>query len=407
MAISGDTYDLTNFANAFHRVFVHDKDVDLFFFESPLLSRIKVTDGFVGTDEEKVRATSFAGGYGFAADNASIPRSNESNLIRPRLTAKKYYAQATVDAESMAAAMESRGAFFELVRRVKLDLRRSIDNGLSLALTKTNIDSELVLGTIASGGVAGSAGSGWTLTLSSPHMNNFHNKQIITIEDANTDLFEITSVDRANNQVVVSRLSGTQTPAAGDELMLQGSDGNAFMGLPGALAQSGTLYNVTIGSANNWIGRTSDKSDAAVNEHMLYNEVLQIKNICGKSPNLIVCGLTQYLKVKEFLSNKRVLNDLSDAMGHKAGCALESDEGPIPVIWDRHVENDKIYFLNTDKIELRKRPLEGMVSHAGEMLLPMHVTGSDQYLLIYRCYGNFYIEPTYHSELTNLNESLD
>lgn len=407
MAIAGDSYDLTNFVNAFHRVFVHNKDVDLFLFDSPFLKRIPVTDGFVGTDEERVKATSFAGGYGFSSGASSLPRTNESNLIRPRLTAKRYYAMATVESEAIAAAVGSKGSFFDLVNRVKLDLRRSIDNGLSLALVKGNIDNECVLGVIATGGVSGSGP--YTLTLDSTyHEWLFHNKMIVSIEDGNTDLFEVTDV--SSTGITVSGLaSATQVPAAGDEIFLQGGDGNSFLGLEAAFAQSGTLYNVTIGTANRWIARVTDKSGVAVNEHMLFNEMLQVQRESGECPNLIVCGMEQYMKIAEMLANKRELSGGSDrdAMGHDSTLKLDGPCGAVDIIWDRHIPKDQILFINTNRIELRKRPLEGMVAGpGGDLLMSRLPTGTDDYLITYRCFGNFYIQPTYHAKLHNLDTSV-
>jgi len=394
MSTSGNSYDLTTFANAFKRAFIDDDKVDLFLFDSPLLDSIKVTDGFVGTDEERVRATSFMGGYGYG----SLARPNESNLIRPRLEAKKFYARSMVDVESMASAMNDRGAFFELVARVKEDMRRAIQNGMSLALTKTNIDHELVLGVIATSGVATTATAGqYELTLTDLHKPNFHKKQIVSIEDGNTDLFEVTALTDA--LVTVDRLTGSQVPVAGDEIMLQGSDGNAFMGLPGVTAQSGTLYNVTI--ADGWKANVTDKNGAAITEHDLYNVLLDVHLEAGSQPDVIACGLDQYKKIAEFLANKRVLNDQSDAMGH-SGLTLATDKGNIKVIWDRHIENDTIYFLNSKYMELRKRPLSGIVNAGGDILLPDYINDQDRYHIVYRCYGNFYLEPTYMAKLHNL-----
>ena len=395
MAVTGDAFDLTTtFANAFKRVFKDDKDQDLYHFDNPLLKRVRVTEGFVGTDEERVRATSFMGGYGFG----SIPRNNESNLIRPRLTAKKFYATALVDVESMAASLKSEGAFFELVNRVKLEINRAMSNGFSLALTKANIDNELVLGIVQS---VGSGGDPYTLLISQFHAQNFHIKQIVTIQDANTDPFEVTDIDADNLKITVDRLSGSQVPAATDEIMLQGADGNSMSGLPGATAASGTLYNVAIGAANNWLAKR-DTAGGAITEHRLWNMLLDVANQSGKVPNLIVCGLAQYKKIAEVLANKRVLNDLSDDMGH-GELGLMGPEGMIPVIWDRHVEDDRVYVLNMDHVELRKRPLSGIVESGGDILLPMYQQGNDQYMIVYRCYGDFYIEPTYQGIFDGLD----
>lgn len=399
MAITGDSFDMVdNFTNAFKRVFKDDKaNQDLYNFRRPLLEKIKVTDGFVGTDEERVRATGPMGGYGFG----SLPRNNESNLIRPRLEAEKFYVTALLDTESMAAAMTNEGAFFDLVDRVKLEIRRAQEFGLSLALTKTNVSKELVLGVVAStsGSVTGS--NPYVCTLTSLHKHNFHVKQIVTVQDANTDEFEVTAIDDSAGTVTLNRVSGSQVPASGDEIMLQGSDGAAMMGLPGAVAQSGTLYNVAIGAANNWIARVNDTSGAAIAYNTLFDEVIEIMDKTMETPDLIVCSKVQFKKLAAVLDGKRSLNDMSDAMGHST-LSLAGPEGPIPIIWDQLIEDEKIYVLNTKHIELRKRALSGIVEAGGEMLIPMYPTGADQYLLVYRCYGNFYIEPSYHGLIDNL-----
>jgi hypothetical protein len=407
MTVPGDAYNLSStFTNAFKRVFVQDNKVDIFFFDNELLKRIKVTDGFIGTDEERVRATSFAGGYGFGS---TMPRANESNLIRPRLEAKKYYARAILDTESMAASMGTPGAFFDLVNRVKLDVNRSIENGLSLSLLKSNVDNDVLLGVI-DGSPTGSDPYVATISAASWHKQNFHIKQIVNVETGDTDPFEVTAITESSRQVTLDRLSGSQAPADTDEIFLQGSEANGFTGLKGVTASSGTLYNVTIGAANGWVARATDKSDVEVDENMLYNELLQVKNVCGKSPNLIACGLTQYLKIAEFLANKRQIwmpdpkaIKNSDVMGH-AGIQLQCDEGPVDIIWDRLIENDRLYVLNSNHMELRKRPLSGMATVGGDILMPDYINDLDRYIITYRCYGDFYIEPTYQAVLTNLGE---
>lgn len=407
MAITGDDFDLTNnFADAFKRVFKDDASQDLYNFDSPLLARVPITEGFVGTDEERVRATSHMGGYGFG----SLPRNNESNLIRPRLTAKKFYATAILDTESMAASMRSEGAFFELVDRVKLEIRRAVENGFSLALTSSNADNECVLGVVEtdSGAVSGSGTSGDPYVVyvddgagGSPHMKKFHVKQLVTVEDGDTDIFEISAVDETNNQLSLVRLTGSQVPANNDEIMLQGGDGNAMSGLVGATAGSGTLYNVTVGAANNWLAQR-DTSGGAIDEHRIFNMILDIQNQSMEAPNVIACGLAQYKRIAEQLADKRVLNDLSDAQGHRE-LSIMGPKGAIPIIWDRHIENDRVYFLNTRHMELRKRPLSGLVDDRGSVLQPMYTVGNDQYLIVYRCYGDFYIEPTYQGLMDGLS----
>jgi hypothetical protein len=402
-SIPGDNYNLSStFANLFKRVFKDDPmaEQDLFFFDNELLKRISVEDGFTGTDEEVLRTTSLMGGYGFGS---VMPRVNESGNIRPRLEAKKYYVRALLDTESMAAAMDSKGAFHNLVERVKEDIRRGIDQGLALALFSGAANGDLQLGTIAAGGVADSDPI-FVLTLNEVPGHKFHVKQILNIGTGNTDQFEVTAVDEASSAITVSLVSGTQVPAAADEIYLQGSEANAFTGLLGASAQSGTLNNVTISEANSWIMRLATKTGESPDENMLYEELINVKDKCGEYPNLIVTSKVQFLKIAEFLSDKRVLNDLSDKMGHGA-LSILGPNGPIEIIWDRLCPADRIYLLNTKRIKLRKRPMSGLVEHGGSVLIPNYVVDDDSYLIQYRCYGNFFIEPRFHGVIDALATS--
>lgn len=398
-SIPGDNYSLTSFANLFKRVFVDERTKeDLFYFDNELLKLIKVEEGFTGTDEERLRATSLGGGYGFSG---TMPRVNESGLIRPRLEAKKFHARALLDTESIAAAMDNKGAFDNLVNRVKMDLKRQIDQGLSLALFCSNADGDVLLGTIAaSSGVSGS--NPYVLTLSDFHRHKFHVKQIVNIETGNTDPFEVTSIDESAGTITVSRLSGSQIPANSDEIYLQNSEAAGFIGLPGALAASGTLYNVTISEANKWAARRRDLNNAAIDENILYEELINIKDRCGEYPDLIVASKTQYLKIAEFLSDKRVLSGGADKdmMGHGA-LSIMGPAGPVRIIWDRLQDEDQIYVLNSKRIMLRKRPMSGLVEQGGSVLLPNYIVDDDSFLIHYRLYGNFYIEPTFHGVILN------
>ena len=69
------------------------------------------------------------------------------------------------------------------------------------------------------------------------------------------------------------------------------------------------------------------------------------------------------------------------------------------------MDADKIYFINRKKIKLRKRPMSGLVEHGGSILIPNYVVDDDSFLIQYRCYGNFFIEPRFHSVLTGLATS--
>lgn len=390
MTISGSGYDLTDYANAFHQVFKKDKKYDIFNFKNRVLNLIGAVEGAQGTNTEFMRVTSLMGGCSMG----SLPYANPTTLIRPRVTPKKQYATAILDREAMAESMKDEGSFVNTVLRAKFDIKKGVENMSSLNLYKSNIDNEVVLG-IITGTPTGSDPYVCTLddgAAGDPHMSNFHIGMIVTVEDGNTDLFEVTAIDRDAFTVTLDRLTGSQVPADNDEIMFQGADGNGFDGLVGATAASGTYLNVTIGEG--WKAYRKDLNGSALQPKDIWEALLDIENQCGEIPNVIACGLTQYKKIAEYLENKGVNNDNKDVMGHGA-LALDGPEGKIPVIWDKHIENDRLYLLNTNRMQFRKRPMSGLVEASGSVLISDHANGNDRYLIIYACYGNFFIEPTF------------
>lgn len=406
MAITGNENTISTFSALFKRVY-KGADEDLFNFSHPLLKRIQVTNGFEGTDEMRMRVTGYVGGYGFAGSNSSLPFTTVTPAINPLLTAKKYYANHQLDGEAIAAAVSDKGAFANLVKHSKEAVRRSIDNGLSLALTKGDINNDIILGTIRPSGDTPVADSDPSfvvkLVVADFHKQNFHINQVVEV-DTSTDPFLVTAIDddATTPTITIQRQSGSQVPAADDVIYLQGSNGNAMLGLPAITAASGTLYNVAINASNNFKS-VRDTNGGQISESRLVNMCQQIELQCGSKPDLIVCGLGQYQKLQEFISNTRIRNDKSDALGH-GELVLTLPGMNIDIIWDQHIENDRIYVLNSKKIELCRRPNAGLIDGPNGVLHPMHITGADKYLIIYAMYGNIFSEPTYHGIFDGLAE---
>ena len=404
--VSGDMYDIAStFTNLVHLVFRKDPEkFEIYPLKTELWKKIKVKEGFQGSGEELMRVDSLAGGYAFSGANSSLAYANESSLINPRITTKRFYAVSKVDTKSMAEAMNDKGAFEGLLKRVRRDMERKIQNGMSLCLFHSNISNELVLGTIASGGVSGSAGSGWTLTLDTFKKELFHKKQILHIEDGNTDPFEVTAV--TDSSITVSRLSGSQVPAATDEIFLEGGDGNAFTGLKAITASSGTLYNVSIGGQ--WEATIKDKSGRPLNTDMLFNLCVDVENHCGKKPDLLICSKEQFQKLGEYIEARYLPCDAKkkDTVGHDK-FMLQIPGLQLEVIWDRHCDADRVYLLNSECMEFYKSPMSGLVKDNGSLLMPDYINGTDSYLMVYRLYGEFFIEPCYVGLLDNLDTTVE
>lgn len=409
MAISGNENTIALFSTLYQRVY-QGADEDLYNFKHELLKRLQITDGFVGTDEMRMRVTGHIGGYGAASSNSNLPFTTVTPAINPLLTAKKFYATHQLDGEAIAAAMRGgaagKGAFADLVKHSKEMMNRAIENGLSLMAILGDINNDVILGVVRPSGDSPVSGSGpWTvkLVVSSFNKNRFHINQVVEF-GSSTDPFLITAIsaDATTPTITVARQSGSATPAADDEIFLQGCNGNAMIGLKAITASSGTLFNVSISTTNNFKS-VIDSAGGSVNENRLFNMCLDIQDQSGEMPDTIVCSLAQYKKIMAFISNSRIREDGNDHLGH-GDIKLVLPGTNVEIIWDRQIDKDKIYFLNMKRIQLRKRPNCGLVEGPNGVLHPMHVTGADKYLIVYACYGNIYTEPTYHGVMSGLDE---
>lgn len=410
MAITGNENTIALFSTLFQRVY-EGADEDLYNFSQELVKRLKIEDGFVGADEMKMRVIGDIGGYGAAGSNSALPYSTVSPAINPLLTAKKNYAIHQLDGEAIAAAMKGgaagKGAFADLVKHSKEMMNRAIERLIASQFILGDINNDVALGTVRPSGDSPVSGSGpWTvkLVVSSFNKNRFHVNQIVEF-GSSTDPFMITAIvdDATTPTITVARQSGSATPAADDVIYLQGCNGNAMMGLAGITATSGTLFNVSISTSNNFKA-VVDATGGSITENRLFDMCLDIQNQSGEMPDTIVCGLSQFKKIMAFISNQRAIREVgNEKLGH-GSVSLTLPGTNVEIIWDRLVDKDKIYFLNMKRIKLRKRPNCGLVQGPNGVLHPMHITGADKYLIVYACYGNIYTEPTYHGVMSGLDE---
>lgn len=405
--MNGEIIDISStFTQIAHSVFKKNKKkYEIYPLKTELWDKIKKEEGFQGSDQQEMRIVSLPGGYGFSGSNASFPTARANTAINPKITTKRYYGIAMLDTKSIAESMRDEGSFERVLERSHRDMQRMIQNGSSLALYHTNISNELVLGVIASGGVSGSAGTGWTLTFDTFKPELFHENQCVTIEDGNTDVFYVHSV--GTSSIVVKRAdSGSQVPAATDEVFLEGGDGNAFTGLKAATASSGTLYNVTIGGQ--WKSITKDKSGRSLNPDMIFNLCVEVENHCGVMPNFLICSKEQFQKINEYVEARHETRVTSEKgkLGHKK-TSLFIKGTELEIMWDRHCDADRVYVLHTDYLKFVKSPMSGIVQDNGSMLQPDYINGTDTYLMVYRLYGELFIEPYAVGLLYNLNTTVE
>ena len=367
---------------------------------NPLLGRVKKDFNFTGRQLFIPVPQGYAGGVG----SGSLPTANTASYEDAIITAKKMYSVVEIDREAIKASMNDEGAF---VRGTKEVVKKGVESWMRNMSRTLFGNGDGSLGTIASGGVTDNTGGNYSLVISSATWKeaNLEEKDIINIETGNTDTFEIEAVVPSTRTVTVQRLSGSQVPAAGDELFMQNSEDNDPQGLKGVLdATSGTLYSIPV--ARRWsAGSAIDASSSGLTTDLMNQCMLEVEKKSGKVPNMIVTSYAQYQKLLDLLEDQKqyVLDPRSKDLKGKVsfkGVEFMSSQGAIPVFADRFCDDDRMYFINDNGITIHHRPDFGWFEDDGTIFL--RKASSDAYEARYGGYLETFITPNWHGVIDNL-----
>jgi len=393
------TFSLTEASNLF-KIKYASLSENVYNSANVLLGRVKKSYDFTGKQILQPIPQSFSGGVG----SGSLPQANTAIYEDAVILSKKVYAVVDVDRESIKASMSDEGAFVKATKEVAKKGVESWMRNMSRILFS---DGTGALGTIAGGGVVDNTGGNYTLTLTAASFKeaNLEERDLINIETGNTDLFEIESVDPATKKVTVQRISGSQVPVATDVLFMQGSENNDPEGLKGVIsATGGSKYSVPVG--RRWKSFQHDASAASISPDLMNKVMLGVEKQCGKSPNLILTSYKQFEKLLNILEDQKQYNldprseDLKGKISF-SGIQFMSTRGPIGVFAERFCEEDRMYFLNDNHIEIFHRPDFGWFDDDGTVFL--RKSSSDQYEARYGGYLQVYIQLPFHGVLTNLS----
>lgn len=367
------------------------------------LGRIKKSYDFTGKKMEFPMELSFQGGVGAG----SLPEANVGEVEDVNFTAKKVYARALYDRESIKAAASSEGAFFQNTAET---VRKTVESFNRWASIILHGDGTGALGTIATGGVTDNGSGDYDLVISDATWiaANWSKRDFVNIESGNTDLFEITAIDKANKTISVQRASGaSQVPAQGDVIFMQGSENNVPQGLRGVvLATSGTKYGVTI--ADPYISQQINASSATLTVDLINQICLNVEEESGQVPNMALTSFVQFRKLINQLEDQKRYNlpprYASEAMKGVVsfrGVEIMTTQGPIGVFPDRFCRDDLFYVLNDNFIRAYHRPGFGWFDDDGTVFL--RVADSDEYEARYGGYYENYIAPPFHGVIHTLS----
>lgn len=398
---------------------------------NPVLMRIKKNEQFTGESFTVNNPMSFSGGVG----NATLPKTNVGKYENAVLTSKQAYAMLNVGREAIKAASDDAGAF---VRLTKEPTKKALESFMRNWSRQLFGDGSGVLGKGAGTGTAvtgaGSDASPYVVIIPSASFHDAYFEerdyvQVVTgLASDNTggvaenDLLEILEVNPTTRAVylkgtsarLAALVAGTLPLQSTDGIVMQGSYLEDFTGLRkvsnlSELYDAGstglTLYGVAL--QRRWKMFVKDNAGVAVGKPVLNEMMLTVDRRSGQTPNLIVSGYTQFAKLLALSEDQKRYNLMPrDTRFAKEQFAFEAVEymsikGAVPVVIDRMVKDDEIWFLNDNYIEGYFRP--GMAEWADEDgAIFSRIPGKDSYEARYCLYGEMLITPPFHAHLKSL-----
>jgi hypothetical protein len=363
----------------------------------PTLSRITKKKTFTGSDYKFPIPLSFGGSVG----SGSLPTAHTAQWSTATLTRKKVYARLKIDRETIKAAADDAGAF---VRGTKEFVRTTVESftrNLSRILFNNGTGSLGTIDTVSASGAVYTC----VITAATWKEANWEERDYVNVEAGNTDLFEVTSVTPSTRTVVLTRATGSQVPATTDVVYMQGSENNDPEGLKGVCdATSSTKYGITI--ARRFQSHQIAAASAPITSDLLNEAVLELYRKTGKNPTMIVASFKQYRKILNFLEDAksyqvRPKDKRFEGLVSFGGVEYLSDSGTIPIYPERFVEDDRIYFLNENYIELHTTP-SGIEWFDDDGTVLLRTADTDEYEARYGMYGQIFINPAFQAVITGL-----
>lgn len=421
-------FNLTN-AQALFKINYYKRSENAYNSANVTLGRVKKRYDFTGRSRSISTTLSYSGGVG----SGSKPVANVGNYQEASISAKKVYAVCRLDRESIKASSDDKGAFVQATKETVQKCVESYNRNASRILYN---DGSGILG---KGDATGDAVTG-AGTTANPYVVQIPLKPGITVggwKEANWEerdfvqvvagasattglggtaeatLLEVSVVTASTRKISLvgtsARLAvlvaGALPLQTTDCIVMQKSYENDPQGIKGVCdATSGTLYGITV--QRRWQAVQKDADGAGVTTDFMNEVMLDVHHKVGKSPDLIVASYIQYRKILNQLEDKKQYNvdprskDLVGKLSFK-GVEFMSITGAVGVFPERFVDNDRVYFLNMDKIELHHRPGFGWFDDDGTVFLRAS-DGSDEYEATYGGYWQSYIEPPFHGVLHNL-----
>lgn len=138
-----------------------------------------------------------------------------------------------------------------------------------------------------------------------------------------------------------------------------GSGSNAIIGMATAIDSTGTYANIDPSTYTEWVSTEDTGTLANLSFAMLRTTITNIRNACGKRPNLALCKPDVLDRIKSLFSvypayvGEVTLNGVVRKLTSGARAVYVED---VWFVDDPRCTSNVIYFLNTEYIKIRSMP---------------------------------------------------
>lgn len=396
-------FSLTDLSNLY-RIAYGDFELDAAGWDhSELIGLIQKSSKFVGNRLEMAQLVDWGGGQ----SSGSLPSSSTAVINRPFITAKSVYATSVIDSQSMKAARRAGsnlGAFMDATELSILTMKRAFADQVARQFFGDGTGTLGVISTVTTVGPGQyqlliTAGS-W---LQAPWMLN----DLLNIDTGN-DLFLITNIDLSNRIITVSRQTGVQVPAPGQNIYKQKSRNNEMFGLKGVTdTVSGSLYGVPVGYR--WGAQRLDANGQTLSVKLMRELDQEMRFWCrGDLPTDYIMSATQLRLFEDGEDAKSIIYIQPEISPERqAGsqvAAVKINGRTIRLHWSPYCQEDRLYAINRNKTHMYIRPDTaegndpgGFIENGDSIFFPLQVSGTplDSYGIFYATYAEFYINPTF------------
>ena len=406
-------FSLTDLSNLY-RIAYGDFELDAAGWDhSELIGLIQKSSKFVGNRLEMAQLVDWGGGQ----SSGSLPSSSTAYINRPFITAKSVYATSVIDSQSMKAARRAGsnlGAFMDATELSILTMKRAFADQVARQFFG---DGTGVLGVISTVTAVGPGQYDLLITnaswLQAPWMLN----DLLNI-DTGTDMFLVTNIDLTNQIISVSRQTGIQVPAVGQNIYKQKSRNNEMFGLKGvADTVSGSLYGVPVGYR--WGAQRLAAAGQTLSVKLMRELDQQMRFWArGDLPTDYIMSATQLRLFEDGEDAKSIIYIQPEVSPERqAGsqvAAVKINGRTVRIHWSPYCQEDRLYAINRNKVHMYIRPDTaegndpgGFIENGDSIFFPLQVSGTplDSYGLFYATYSEFYINPTFTGVITGLATS--